>query len=99
MAINMHYAEVQLILGLIILLGLVGEELNHGSKKVSIKDHALLVPVAEMSKDLTLALFLDDHGPLLSVLWTRCLVLDLDLKDLQGLQAEEGLHSRLLWVI
>ena len=99
MAINMHYAEVQLILGLVILLGLVGEELNHRSEKISIKNHALLVPIAEMRKDLTLTLFLNDHGPILSVLRTRCLVLDLDLKDLQGLQAEEGLHSRLLWVI
>lgn len=66
---------------------------------MSIKDHALLVPIAELSKDLALTLFLDDHGPLLSVLRTRCLVLDLDLKDLEGLQAEVGLHCRLLGVI
>jgi hypothetical protein len=66
---------------------------------MSIKDHALLVSVAKLSKDLTLTLFLNDHGPLLSVLRTRCLVLDLNLKDLEGLQAEEGLHCRLLGVI
>jgi hypothetical protein len=66
---------------------------------MSIKDHALLVPVAELSKYLTLTFFLNYHGPLLSVLRTWCLILDLDLKDLEGLQAEEGLHSRLLGVI
>ena len=65
---------------------------------MSIKDHALLVAIAELSKDLTLTLFLNDHGPLLSVLRTWCLVLDLDLKDLEGLQAEESLHCRLLGV-
>jgi hypothetical protein len=58
-----------------------------------------LVAIAELSKDLTLTLFLNDHGPLLSVLRTRCLVLDLDLKNLEGLQAEEGLYCRFLGVI
>jgi hypothetical protein len=66
---------------------------------MSIKNHALLVPVAELSKYLTLTLFLNDHGPLLSVLRTWCLILDLDLKNFEGLQAEEGLHFRLLGVI
>jgi hypothetical protein len=66
---------------------------------MSIKDHALLVSVAKLRKDLALTLFLNDHGPLLSVLRTWCLILDLDLKNFEGLQAEEGLHSRLLGVI
>ena len=52
---------------------------------MGIKDHALLVHIAKLSKDLALTFFLNDHGPLLSVLLTRCLVLNLDLKDLEGL--------------
>jgi hypothetical protein len=46
---------------------------------VSVKYHALAVPVDKMRHDFTLRIFLDDHGPVLSVLGARCLELDLNL--------------------